>query len=358
MREPLTNRREFLTLPRSLSASAGENAEAPPGPATTAAAPEQILNRFSVRAMGCEFDVLFDGQRYSQGAEAAWAATERIQQLEAILSTYREESPVSQVNRRAAVVPVEVPDEVLEILEMSAAMFLATGGAFDVTSGPLSKAWGYYYRQPRVPSEAAIQQALSSVGFQHVHWDRNARSVSISQSGVELNFASIGKGYALDAAGAILQAAGVDEFLIQGGQSSVLARHPPNANAGWIIGVLHPLFQGLRLGTVELRNQALATSGSQRQALIHRGQRLGHILDPRTGWPATHTLSATVVSDSAAEVDALATACCLLTLDEVAALCRDRPHVGALLVRANPENAQQLVLDIFNAPLLRWTPAA
>ncbi len=352
----MTNRREFLSLTRPSGATEPGKADEPTNASAAAPESDRILNRFSLGAMGCEFDLLFDAQRFPRGADAAWNALQRIRQLESQLSTYIEESPVSSANRRAAFVPVEVPPEVLDLLDLSAEMYQLTAGAFDITSGPLSKVWGYYNRQPRVPSQDAIDQALRNVGFRHLTWDRAAHTLSIAQPGVEINFASIGKGFALDDSADLLLAAGVDEFLLQGGQSSVVARRPTPCETGWTIGVLHPLVLGWRLGTVELRNQALATSGSQRQALIHRGQRLGHILDPRTGWPATHTLSATVVSPSAAEADALATAFCLLTFDQIASICSERRHLGVLLVRTDPENEGQLILDIINEPQLRWAP--
>src|SRR5262249_4156409 len=144
--------------------------------------------------------------------------------------------------------------------------------------------------------------------------------VRLDRAGVEINLGSIGKGYALDRMAELLVAEGIENFLIHGGNSSVLGRgvgqesgvrsqeleETERETRGWWVGLRHPLVPERRIGEICLRDRALGTSGSGTQFFVHEGKRYGHILDPRTGRPAEGTLSTTVAAPTGAEADALA----------------------------------------------------
>src|SRR5690606_4402755 len=128
----------------------------------------------------------------------------------------------------------------------------------------------------------------------------------------------------------------MDCFLLHGGNSSVLARGSSDAtagsehdDAGWWIGLRHPLRPDQRVGQVRLLNSALGTSGSGTQFFIHKGRRYGHILDPRSGWPAQNVLSTTVIAPTAAEADALATAFYVMGSSAVEEFCQRHPQISA-----------------------------
>ena len=299
-------------------------------------AKNEFLSTFSSRAMACQFEVYLDPHRYSSGPETALTALQLIGEIENVLTVYRLGSMVSQLNQRAAKESVSVDDGLFQLLEHSLQIFESTGGAFDVTAGPLSRVWGFHDRQPRIPDEQSIESALALVGSQHIQLDRERRTIKFLLPDTTINLGSIGKGYALDQCAEIMEQQGIDDFLIHGGQSSVLARGNALANdesaAGWLIGLAHPISTQHRLGTVRLLNRSLGTSGSQRQSLVHNGQRLGHIIDPRTGWPATGVLSATVLAPTAADADALATAFYVLGVAEVSRFCAARSDITAIMV--------------------------
>ena len=159
---------------------------------------------------------------------------------------------------------------------------------------------------------------------------------------MELNLGSIGKGYALDRCRELLEAGGMTDFLLHGGQSSLLARgsRNPGGDEGWWIGVRDPLRPGGRLGLLRLHDRALGTSGTGTQFFYHAGRRYGHILDPRTGQPAEGVLSSTVLARTAAEADALSTAFYVLGPTAALEYCRryGEMHGGlsALLVVPGP----------------------
>ena len=152
--------------------------------------------------------------------------------------------------------------------------------------------------------------------------------------GLEINLGSIGKGYALDRAAELLRA-GVGRVggLLHGGHSSVFAiGSEPGDARGWAVGIRHPWDPERRLALVRLRDRALGTSAATFQHLEYNGRKLGHILDPRTGWPAEGVASASVVAPTAAEADALATAFFILGIEAARAYCAAHPGIGAVLL--------------------------
>jgi thiamine biosynthesis lipoprotein len=146
----------------------------------------------------------------------------------------------------------------------------------------------------------------------------------------------IGKGYALDRGAELLQENGTSDFVFHGGQSSIVARgsrlDPEQETPGWKVGVNHPLRPEQRLAEITLQDQAIGTSGSRRQSFYHQGKRYGHIIDPRTGWPAQDVYSATVIAPTAATADALSTAFYVMGVENSLSYCEHHPEVAALIV--------------------------
>lgn len=294
------------------------------------------LVRIGRRAMACEFEVLLNAGEYPDGAEHALAALDLVDELESQLTVYRESSEVVEINRQAGTIPVAVEARLFELLRFAKQLHLETEGAYDITSGPLTKVWGFSRRQGSVPSQADLNEALARVGSQRLRLDESARTIAFETPGMELNLGSIGKGYALDRVAAMLAAQGITQMLIHGGQSSVLARGGESGSPeGWTVGVVDPLRPGRRIAEIRLRDQALGTSGASTQFFRHSGRRYGHILDPRTGWPAEGILSTTVVAPSGAMADALATAFYVWGVEPSLAYCRARPEISALLIAAD-----------------------
>lgn len=307
----------------------------------------RFLIHLSRRAMACEFEVLVNAIDQGQSTEAALDALDLIDRLEDQLTVYRDHSEISQLNERAGKEPVPVEEGLFQLLVLAKQLHEETDGAFDITSSPLSEIWGFHRRQGQMPTAEEIDQARKRIGNQHVHLDESDQTVVLRGEGVEINLGGIGKGYALDCAAQQLAADGIDNFLLHGGQSSLLARGQrldrEEPTEGWLVGVGHPLRPDRRLATICLTDQALGTSGSGTQSFHHRGKRYGHILDPRTGWPAEGVLSATVVAPSAAVADALATACYVLGEKGARHLCRRRDDIALLLVERGPRDGSILV---------------
>ncbi|MCZ2341324.1 MAG: FAD:protein FMN transferase [Bacteroidales bacterium] len=295
--------------------------------------PELTLLRVSQRAMATTFEIAFP-YGTPDAIAAAEDAFELIDTIEDQLTVYRSHSVISTLNVSAMSGFVTVEPGLFDLLRTAATITQETAGAFDITIGSLIKAWGFFRREGCVPPAAELKRARTASGMKHVLLDAETSSVKYRVPGLELNLGAIGKGYALDRAGERLRTRwGISSALLQAGGSSVLALGtPPGQPAGWPVTIRHPTNDHRTLGTIRLSDQALGTSAATFQYFMHKGRRLGHLLDPRTGWPAQGTACASVVTQSATVADALSTAFFVLGPTESRAFCRSRPHLAAVLL--------------------------
>jgi thiamine biosynthesis lipoprotein len=335
--------------------------------------------------MACDWEVQLPAACREDAMEPVFAALDLVERLEDQMTIYRADSEVIRINRRAAARPIEVESRLFGLLQLAARVHRETDGALDITSGPLSDLWGFTRRRSRVPSDAEIAASLERVGMQHVRLDAQNRTVSFERPGMAINLNSIGKGYALDRMADLMAETGIDDYLIHGGKSSVLARgrqpggesdketgrqkepaqlrspSPPVSRSPclarhWRVGLRHPLRPAVRLGEFLLRDEALSTSGAGTQFFYRRGRRYGHLLDPRTGRPAEGVYSATVIAPTAAEAEALSTAFYVMGPENVAEYCSSRPHVAAMLVIPDDREGE-VRLHAFNLDETTWLAA-
>jgi thiamine biosynthesis lipoprotein len=341
------NRRDFIQ-PRHLAQTAGQMLGAldelaePVAPPSSANA---VLLHLKRRAMATHFEIVLPFG--TPGAvEMGEAAFRLLDTLEEQMTVYRETSEVSRLNRRAAAA-VRVEPRLFGLLELAARVHQETEGAYDITAGAIIKAWGFFRGPRRVPSEAERTAALERVGMAGVTLDAERRTVRYTKPGLEINLGSIGKGYALDRMARFLSEGwGVGRMLLQGGTSSVYAKGcPPDEERGWQVGILHPWDRQRRLARVWLRDRALGNSAATHQYLEYNGQKLGHVLDPRTGWPASGIAHVSVLAASAALADALSTGFYVGGVELARRYCDAHPGVGAILL-PDGEGAEPVVLGL------------
>lgn len=341
-----TNRRQFLSGKAALDAlhglqwpgaDCGSEAREPLAVRSLESASDRLM-QVERRAMACDFQVLCRPAQYPGAIEAANEALDLIDVLEDQMTVYREHSDIMYVNRTAHERPCAVERRLFELLRQCVDWYHATEKAFDITAGPLAKLWGFYTRRGRFPETEQIERVLERVGSCYLELDPRELTVRFAKPGMELNLGSVGKGYALDRCADLLQQAEVHGYMIHGGQSSLLARgvrreaDDSREEVPWRVAVRHPIRSERRLAELVVRDQAVGTSGSGRQFFYHRGRRYGHVLDPRTGFPAEGVLSATVIAPTAAQADALATTFFVLGVDGTAAYCENRPDLTVIFV--------------------------
>jgi thiamine biosynthesis lipoprotein len=283
-----------------------------------------------VPAMACEFSLQFSAEISDR--TPAFSCLGQLEELEAQLSLYRDDSELTHINRRAASEPVAVEPSLFALLRRCQGWSIETDGAFDVSSGPLVRCWGFFQRQGRIPDALEWSQARELVGMNMIYLDRDMQTVSFAKMGMEINLGGVGKGFAIDRAGTQLRTAGYSAFLMGAGGSSIRAwGHPPWDDA-WHVEIRHPLQRSRPLVIVQLVNQSLSTSSVGEQYFESEGKRYGHVLDPRTGAPASGMLQATALAPNAAEAEALSTAFFINGVDWTDAYCREHPHIGAILI--------------------------
>jgi len=287
-------------------------------------------------AMACRFEVtlpLWD----RSSVLIARQALDEVDRLEQQLSIFRESSEVSFINRNAASNKVRVEPSLFALLLLCQELWRETEGAFDITSGPLSRCWGFLKRQGRIPEPDELEAAKSLVGGDHVLLDSKSGAIHFTRPGVEINLGSIGKGYALDCIAALMRNR-VRTALLSAGSSSIYAiGSGERASRGWVVGVRHPGHNDRRLAVLTLRDLALSTSGSEEQFFEHNGHRYGHIIDPRSGLPAQRVAGVTVIAQSAAVADALATAFYVGGPELAQAYCLTHRDVMVIMLESGAE---------------------
>lgn len=359
-------------------------------------------------AMACRFEVTLSGEE-AHAIPAAREALLEADRLEAALSVFRESSDLMRVNRTAAGAPAPVDRELFALLQHCQALHVATDGAFDITSTPLSRCWGFLRREGRVPSDHEIAAARACVGMALVALidaiepdpepdcepgfgtadptyaadacgrtreqpsQDAAGAVRFAHEGVALNLGSIGKGYAVQRIAARLRRRGLRHALVSAGGSSIAAIGGPDSNpdssgsdAGWPIHIRPTPHQPDEcpeaaetepVARVWLRDGALATSGAGEQFVEVDGRRYGHVIDPRTGWPASGTRSATVITRDAADADALATAFLVGGRDLATRYCAAHPQTLAILTDDADPHRPHIIGHYAGARVLAARPA-
>ena len=286
--------------------------------------------------MACQFE-LFLRPQDQPFLSVALESLAEVDVLEQQMTIYRDDSELSALNREAYENPVAVEARLYQLLRLAREIGRETGGAYDITAGPLVRCWGFLDRNGRVPEPDDLEAARRLTGWDAVMFNDATRSISFRKPGMELNLGSIGKGYALDRLAEDLRKKGLSNFLIHAGHSSILAAGDSNSGPGWDVSLRDPRTQD-SLGTLKLKDQGMSTSGVGQQSFIANGKRYGHLLDPRSGWPGTATLSCSVLAPAAARAEALSTAFFVMRLEEIQKYCESHPEIGTLVVPAAAEN--------------------
>jgi thiamine biosynthesis lipoprotein len=254
-------------------------------------------------AMGSPCEVLVDTADRAHAVAAVGACHAEAVRIERKFSRYRPDGEVHRINHSGGT-PVEVDEETAGLLDYAAMCHELSAGAFDVTSGVLRRLWAFDGGS-RVPSPEDVRTLLQHLGWAKVRWER---PVLVLPAGMEIDLGGIGKEYAVDRAAALAAPLAEAALLVNFG-GDLVATGPRRGNRPWIVGVDDPGRPGdAALYRIDLSVGALATSGDARRYVTWNGRRLGHILDPRTGWPVEGApRSITVLAGTCLEAGTLST---------------------------------------------------
>ncbi|MDR3283892.1 MAG: FAD:protein FMN transferase [Treponema sp.] len=259
---------------------------------------------------------------YDEGTDELYGKLiTRLNDIERMFDVHSPESEVSHINQNAGIEPVQVSPEVLAVLDTACYFAEKTGGAFDPSIGPLAALWGIASDNPRIPSQAGIDDCLLLVDYRKIVYDKDANTVFLPEKGMSLDLGGIAKGFAADELVKILEKAKVRQAIIDlGGNIYVYGQKPGNEK--WRVGVKDPENpDDSPVVRLEIGSSTVVTSGMYERFFEQDGVRYHHILDPKTGYPANSgLLSVTIVSPSSLAADALSTSAFVLGKDKALAL--------------------------------------
>lgn len=247
-------------------------------------------------------------------------------------STWVENSVISRVNNND---PEVIPDkDFIEIFKLSKRIWQSTDGAFDITVGPLVNAWGFGFKNKMTVTKQVVDSLLQLVNFQGIYL-KDGKIIK-EDPHIQIDYNAIAQGYSVDLVGGFLQSKGIENYLIDIG-GEVLAKGTKNAGEQWVVGIEKPAEEANSereiKATIKLLNKAIATSGNYRKFYVENGIRYSHTIDPKTGYPARHSLlSATVMTDSAAIADGYATALMVMGLEKSVDFLKKNPQLDAYLI--------------------------
>jgi len=268
------------------------------------------LHRFedSRVSMACTYTVVVYGTDPKQLPLITTAALDEVDRIDALMSHYKPESPLSQINREAGQHPVRVEPELFRFLERCVRYSQQSEGAFDITVGPLMKAWGFFRGEGRIPWFFELWSVLRNVGYQHLRLDSTQRTIQFARSGMELDLGGIAKGYAVDRVVELLKEQQIERAFVSAGGSTIYGLGAPPDSPGWEVKVQDPLAphdSKKSAATVLLKNQCLSVSGNYEKFFKVRGVTYSHIMDPRSGRPVENMLSVAVITQTGTDGDAL-----------------------------------------------------
>lgn len=258
----------------------------------------------------------------------------QMQSLVDIVSSWDLNSDTSHINQNAGKAPVHIHTQLMHILLTARDASIASDGAFDITFSAVGQLWKLRPIFPEIPNDREIAAALSCVGYQNLILDPNTMTAFLRKDGMRIDLGGIAKGAVVDVAAQSLRADGFTNFLINAGGD--LRIESPTGLPGWKIGLTNPVDpQGPVLGTLEVHQGAIVTSGDYEKMVEINGKRYHHIIDPRTGKPADRCISVTVVANDAMTADVFSTAFFVMGPENGLKLCETLPGIEVFFIDMN-----------------------
>lgn len=291
----------------------------------------QITFKRIEKLMGSRFEITVVAKDSSQANQYIDLAIHEISRIERLISSWDENSQTSEVNRNAGIKPVLVDKELYELIERSIFISNLSDGAFDISYASMDKIWRFDGSMTAMPSESAIRESVSKVGFNKIELNQDNRTVFLLQKEMKIGFGAIGKGYAADKAKTLLIEKGVESGIINASGDMNTWGLQPNGQE-WKVAITNPLDKSKAFALLPITNGAVATSGDYEKQVIFNGTRYSHIIDPRTGYPSKGVISATIFAPKAELADALATTIFVMGVNAGLNLINQLPKVEGIII--------------------------
>lgn len=256
--------------------------------------------------MGSRFDISVVANDSIEGQKYISLAIDEITRIERLISSWDKNSQTTQINNAAGLEPVKVDSELFQLIQRALKISELTDGAFDISYASMDKIWKFDGTMTKMPSEEAIKKSVEKVGYENIVLDVEKQTVFLKLKGMKIGFGAIGKGYAADKAKSLLMSSGVVAGIINAsGDLNTWGTQPSGKE--WMVAIVNPLNKEKVFSWMPVTNSAVVTSGNYEKYMTFNDVLYTHIIDPRTGYPATGILSVTIFTKNAELADALAT---------------------------------------------------
>jgi thiamine biosynthesis lipoprotein len=261
------------------------------------------------------------------------AAAREIERIELLMTTWRDDSEISRINAAAGNEPVAVGQETFDVVAASVHTSEISEGTFDITFESLHGLWKFDQDlDPHPPAPAQIKAKLPLVNYRHIHLNNDKRTVYLDKPGVRISLGGIAKGYAVDKASRVLLDSGLDAFFVQAGGDLYTRGNKPDGKP-WAAGIRDPRGpEGSYFALLDVTDRAFSTAGDYERGYVVGGRRYHHIIDPRTGYPATASRSVTIWAPDALTADEIDDAVFILGPEKGLKLVESLDGVGAVIV--------------------------
>ncbi|MGO4773260.1 FAD:protein FMN transferase [Flavobacterium sp. W22_SRS_FK3] len=294
----------------------------------------QILRKRTTLLMGGRFDISIvtkDSLTAEQNINEVIAEISRIENL---ISDWKPDSQVSEVNQNAGIKPVKVDREVFELTQRAIKLSQLTNGAFDISFAAMDRIWKFDGSMTEMPSAEAIKKSVEKVGYKNIILDSIQSTIFLKLKGMKIGFGALGEGYATDRCRTMMLTKGIKAGIINGsGDMSTWGKQPNGDD--WKIGITNPFKPEKLLAVVQLNEGAVTTSGNYEKFVVFNGKRYSHIINPATGYPATGLCSVTVFGPNAETANGLSTSIMVLGKDEGLLLLQKFPYYSSVMITDN-----------------------
>ena len=281
--------------------------------------------------LGSPFDITVVANDSIQGNKFIDLAIFEVKRIENLISDWIPTTQISQVNQNAGKVPIKVDLEVYELVERATKISKLTSGAFDISYASMDRIWKFDGSMKEMPSPEAIKKSVEKVGFQNIILNPKDTTIFLKKEGMKLGLGGIGQGYIADKIKDLLQKKGCIAGLVNvSGDINTWGKQPNGQN--WTVGIINPMNKNKVFATFPLDDSAVETSGSYEKYVTFNGKRYSHIIDPRTGYPASGIISVSVFSKQTELADALATGIFVLGVEVGLDLINQLNGIGCIIV--------------------------
>jgi len=292
----------------------------------------QVEQTKTVNLMGSVFQItLVDSDSISAHQNINKAILE-IERIENLISEWRPQTQISQVNQNAGIKRVKVDKEVFELTKKAIWFSEISNGAFDISIVAMDKIWKFDGTMEKLPSKKAIRNSIVNVNYKNIVLDNINSTIFLSKKGMKIGFGSIGKGYAADKARKLLQESGIIAGIINAAGDIATWGTQIDGNP-WRIGVNNPLETGETIEILEFSgNNAVTTSGNYEKYAEINDKRYSHIINPKTGYPSTELISVTIIGPNAEMCNGFSTSIMVLGLEKGIKLINKFPDYQYIII--------------------------